>query len=221
MPCPLTSNADYPDYLKKILKEIDIGNDEDLKDCVCKLVTPVTDEGCTILDEDNKVGLFPGCLVIEDNGLQLFTLKEIMEIYWKTKSFTLDVNFNYDDGKSKSFTIEMPYVESTSGKEKVCPNAVYQKIGGVPGLGGYVEVYPNPRKKNEEENLYSLDIALFVQFSWEIYTPDPPLYAISRWYTTFGSDEGTFNGKNINYSGGFDEDTHTMGSSTFKLTANF
>jgi len=221
MPCALTEPNNYPDYLKSILKEIDAGSDDELKDCACSLKTPTTDEGCPITDSDGKVGLFPGCLVIEDNGLQLFTLKEIMEIYWKTKSFTLNVDFNYDDGESKSFTIKMPYVGSTSGKEKVCPNAVYQKIGGVPGLGGYVEVYPNPRKKNEEENLYSLDIAVFVQFSWEVDTPTPdPLYAISRWFTG-GPNQGTFNGKNINYDGGFDEQRHTMGSSTFKLTANF
>ena len=221
MPCALTSDADYPDYLKSILKEIEVGNDEKLQACACSLKTPITDEGCPITDSDGKLGLFPECLVIEDNGLQLFTLKEIMEIYWKTKSFTLNVNFNYDDGESKSFTIEMPYVGSTSGKEKVCPSAVYQKIEGVPGLGGYVEVYPNPRKKNEEENLYSLDITAFVQFSWEVYSPDPPLYAISQWQVGGGDRQGTLNGKNINYSGGFDEERHTMGSSILKLTANF
>ena len=94
MPCALTSDADYPDYLKSILKEIDIGDDDELKNCACKLVTPVTDGGCEILDEDKKVGAFPFCSTLVTDGVGedteyplKLTLKQAMNLYWQTTSW--------------------------------------------------------------------------------------------------------------------------------------
>ena len=94
MPCALTSDADYPDYLKKILKEIDVGDDEKLKACACKLVTPLTDEGCEILDEDKKLGAFPFCIPLVENGVGdntdyplKLTLKQAMNLYWETTTW--------------------------------------------------------------------------------------------------------------------------------------
>ena len=96
MPCALTSNAAYPDYLKKILKEIDEGDDEGAKACACKLVTPVTNEGCEILDEDNKTLAFPFCMpeqspelyegYISSIGL---SYKQAMKLYWTQKPFNI------------------------------------------------------------------------------------------------------------------------------------
>jgi hypothetical protein len=97
MPCPLTSGADYPDYLKSILKEIEAGNDENLKACACSLKTPTTNGVCPILGEDNKVGAFPFCLTIEEDtssvgdGTQYpikLTLAQAMNLYWNSKKFT-------------------------------------------------------------------------------------------------------------------------------------
>lgn len=95
MPCALADNADYPDYLKSILKEIEAGNDEELKACACSLKTPTTDEGCPILDENNKIGAFPFCWEFTEdlskvgngtfNPLKL-TLKDAMWLYWQSKN---------------------------------------------------------------------------------------------------------------------------------------
>ena len=101
MPCALTSGADYPDYLKSILKEIDAGNDEALKVCACALKSPVTDGGCTILDEDDKIVAFPFCLPTETIANNNFyydsemtvsiglSYKQAMNIYWKRKAFNM------------------------------------------------------------------------------------------------------------------------------------
>jgi len=100
MPCALTSNTDYPGYIKAILKEIDAGNDETLKACACSLKTPVTDEGCPILDEDGKVGAFPFCWTQSDiSGVGANTrwpvgvsLKQAMNLYWNTLGFSIKTN---------------------------------------------------------------------------------------------------------------------------------
>lgn len=94
MACALTPGADYPDYLKNILTEINSGNDNDLKACACSLKSPVTDEGCTILDEDGKIGAFPFCSTLVTDGVGdntdyplKLTLKQMMKLYWQTSTW--------------------------------------------------------------------------------------------------------------------------------------
>lgn len=105
MPCALTSPNDYPDYLKIILKEIELGNDENLKIAACSLQAPITQEGCPIVDENGKIGAFPFCwtytndpTLIGDgtfNPLKL-TLKDAMNLYWQTKSFEQKISYRDD-----------------------------------------------------------------------------------------------------------------------------
>ena len=92
MPCAI--NSDYPDYLNSILKEIAAGNDTTLKNCACALRSPVTDEGCPVVDEDGKVGGFPFCWNLVSEGevgyntyypLKM-TMKQAMSLYWNSKS---------------------------------------------------------------------------------------------------------------------------------------
>ena len=104
MPCALTETDNYPDYLKKILKEIDVGDDDELKDCACKLVTPTTDEGCPITDSDGKLVAFPFCLsdtnpnlgnenvfYISDIGM---SYKDAMKLYWKRDPINISFQAN-------------------------------------------------------------------------------------------------------------------------------
>ena len=214
MPCALTSGEDYPDYLKKILKEIDEGDDEDLKECACKLKSPVTDEGCYILDEDNKVAAFPGCLVKEEVYGQVFTLKEIMKLYWMTKDITLKMDFiwgyfpnggpfNGSFGGTLSF-VEMQPLRSKKNIEKVCPLGIYK------GAVGELAISPTPRKKGEED-LYSLDIdgyGFVVQGS-----------IVPGWMFSMGRPNGVMEGRGFTW--GFDETGPEPISAIFKLTANF
>ena len=105
MPCALTeTDKDYPDYLKKILKEIDVGNDDELKDCACSLKTLTTDEGCPITDSDGKLVAFPFCLndtnpnlgnenvfYISDIGM---SYKDAMKLYWKRDPINISFQAN-------------------------------------------------------------------------------------------------------------------------------
>jgi hypothetical protein len=98
MPCALTEPDNYPGYLKSILKEIAAGNDDNLKTCACSLTSPVTDEGCVIVDEDGKVGAFPFCCSLVTDGVGnntsyplKLTLKQAMLLYWQTIDFTHNI----------------------------------------------------------------------------------------------------------------------------------
>ena len=103
MPCALTEPDNYPDYLKKILKEIASGDDEEAKACACKLKTPVTEDGCLITDSDGKLLAFPFCLrdtnpnlgsepfATSDIGL---SYKDAMKLYWKRDPINISFQAN-------------------------------------------------------------------------------------------------------------------------------
>ena len=92
MACAITEPGNYPDYLKAILKKIAVGNDDEAKACACSLISPTTDEGCLITDEDGKLLAFPFCLDttapnIDPNYQSLdlaLTYKQAMKFYWAT-----------------------------------------------------------------------------------------------------------------------------------------
>lgn len=130
MPCALTSNADYPDYLKSILSAINAGDDNQLKACACQLGTPLSQDGCPILDEDGKLGAFPFCIpeapnsIPCENGggnapfLSMFneiSLKNLMRLYWTTQ--TIDVAFSAEICTNKRQTLKR---STTEQKRLVC-----------------------------------------------------------------------------------------------------
>lgn len=106
MACSLTSNSNYPDYLKSILKEIDIGNDEDLKDCACGLrsyidvnVKPYVLPYCvtSVNGEDNELYTTLNDYLISQGAtttLQPIDPQKMMELQFKYKGFTLNINGN-------------------------------------------------------------------------------------------------------------------------------
>jgi hypothetical protein len=89
MGCALTEPNNYPDYLKKILKEIEVGNDKELKDCACSLISPRTEDGCLMVDENGKIGAFPDCISDDPPPYNYpsGSLKDIMTFYWRVKKF--------------------------------------------------------------------------------------------------------------------------------------
>ena len=94
MPCALTEPGNYPDYLKSILKRIDVENDTESKTCACSLRTPVDDEGCPITDSDGKLGAFPFCstagsLLRDEYALDL---KDTMSAFWRVKAWKYTIN---------------------------------------------------------------------------------------------------------------------------------
>lgn len=107
MPCALTSDFEYPDYLKNVFKEISAGNNESLKVCVCQLKTPVDEDGCPIFDENGKIGVFPFCIAKTNSDPKSFvlnavgptfikpyqvglSLKQLMNLYWRFKDFRIN-----------------------------------------------------------------------------------------------------------------------------------
>ena len=101
MACALTEPGNYPDYIKNMLKGINVGNDTDLKNCACSLRTPLTDEGCPVIDKDGKVGVFRACIYknLECYGSEFdypcpanWTLKNAMDIHWRIKTIQVQVS---------------------------------------------------------------------------------------------------------------------------------
>lgn len=107
MPCPtLQQPLDFPKYLLNIFKEVDIGKDENLKKCNCKLHIPYKkfDTACKEIiyqfsaDKRYIKGGFPFCNIkYSENdpsvgpGTQYpirLTLEQAMNLYWNSKYFT-------------------------------------------------------------------------------------------------------------------------------------
>jgi hypothetical protein len=94
MGCALTEPDDYPNYLKKILKEIELGNDKKLKACACSLITPVNNDGCPILDSNKKIAAFPFCIEEVESITEGFigTLEQMMTIWWRVKKWKIKIS---------------------------------------------------------------------------------------------------------------------------------
>jgi len=100
MPCG-TSNSNYPDYLKSIIKAIEAGNDETLKACACNL------RSC--IGVDTLRYFLPTCVYNPVDHPQLYTEvvnagipllpvdpQKIMELFFKYKSFDVQLFGNKD-----------------------------------------------------------------------------------------------------------------------------
>lgn len=97
MPCPIIDNQKFPDYLERVLKRIQVENDNNLKSCACQLATPAVD-GCPIIFDSNKAGAFKGCLNRDDSLVytvydafntsetSITESKDSMAIWWLLKS---------------------------------------------------------------------------------------------------------------------------------------
>ena len=136
MPCAITSPDNYPDYLKKILKEINVEANKKQQSCGCRLVDVLDSEGeCVLLDEDGKKATFPFCIEEAPNTVECLeganwgsnvpfldaslevSLKDLMKLYWQTKK--IKVNFN-----SNIITSPVEIKRNTTEqKELVCDTA--------------------------------------------------------------------------------------------------
>ena len=138
MPCSFP-NASFPSYLTSILKEIDNGNDNDLKGCVCLLNVPTTSAGSCITDRNGKNGAFPFCLI---NGKPAetgpdtdypisFNLADLSKWYWTGDKYKIKINWNGtergDCGRSGAETQttnfdfqESDFLAEKDKKKRVC-----------------------------------------------------------------------------------------------------
>jgi len=101
MACGSNSKANFPSYLKSILKDIDNGNDNELKSCACSLKIPTTNAGCFISDRGIN-GAFPFCLINgtpEETGPNTyypisFKLADLMKWYWTGDKYKIKINWS-------------------------------------------------------------------------------------------------------------------------------
>ena len=121
MPCSVTSENDLPDYLKSIIKEIDIGDDDELKDCLCDLRTYV--------DTNSKRYTIPYCVYNAVDDQELYNAlsevdppliltpvedpQKLMELYFKYKSFDIELSGN----NGIQYSCEEAIDDSATGKE--------------------------------------------------------------------------------------------------------
>lgn len=90
MPCAAINNVDDRDYIKSLKTNVLVGNDDEEKACLCQCKVPTTSEGCPILDENNKVGLFPFCIpLVNPSSVGANTaypvkmkLNQVMDLFW-------------------------------------------------------------------------------------------------------------------------------------------
>jgi len=100
MPCG-TSNSNYPDYLKSIIKAIEVGNDETLKACACSLRS--------FIGVDTLRYFLPTCVYnpvdhpevyseVLNAGIPLLPVdpQKLMELFFKYKSFDVQLFGNAD-----------------------------------------------------------------------------------------------------------------------------
>ena len=111
-PCPVIKDYyDYPDYVKKLIKEAEQSKDKELQECLCKLRTPLDKDHCIIQDEDKKIVVFPFCLTdtaplnLPDGTIAdlALTYKQAMELFWKPVK---DKTLKFDISAKGSCTCE-------------------------------------------------------------------------------------------------------------------
>jgi len=183
MPCPLIEPDNYPDYIKRILKTIDVGDDKQLKDCACSLRSPLTTEGCPAIDGDGKIGLLPFCVEeSEDSKHALWSLEKVMEMYWRVRTWRFTANGvervyqDPDDGEDYDvpFSTTIEGVTSTDGdgntitkQEKlVCPAGFYVQYEDGHRGGKEVEIGFNSgtvRPPKKVDDLYDSSIYGYVR----------------------------------------------------------
>lgn len=130
MPCSSTGSSNYPIYINDLLKQINVGNDYQLKSCACQLKTVVDSDGCPILDEDGKMGIFPFCInddpsptILCGDGSSVpfseqytkLTLKQLMTLYWRVKKIKTNLN-----SQLLNNNLEMERADVTNQKDLVC-----------------------------------------------------------------------------------------------------
>jgi hypothetical protein len=164
MPCGATSNGNYPDYLKSILKKIAVGKDDDLRACACSLRSPLTTAGCLAIGGDGKIGAFPFCTEESANSkYALWPLEKAMETYWKVRSWNFTGGgvirtYNYpEDGQNTDSpfstsvygitSVDIDYNPNTEQSNLVCGSSFYINYWGEYGDGTIGEIGFSQGKK--------------------------------------------------------------------------
>ena len=157
-PCPFIKDYyDYPDYVKKLIKEAEQSKDEELQACLCRLRKPLDKDHCIIQDEDNKIVVFPFCLKEEaPSGLPkgtiadlALTYKQAMELFWKPVK---DKTLKFDIKAKGSCTCEQGKGSVTGNNNLASDKRDLKSV--ICGLGIGVEISrdDDPRATNHMDS---------------------------------------------------------------------
>jgi hypothetical protein len=159
----------FPSYLDNLIKEIEQGSDKNKKQCACSLKVQRNNDGCPILDDDDKAGGFNECLNIgtppesgpDTNYPFSMNLSEISKIYWQGKKWKMTFsvsswNETGDCGRSSVFSQdgtnnpkESNIIAPEDLKERIC-SASFQTAST--SVNGKSKVKPNSVNPCEEES---------------------------------------------------------------------
>jgi hypothetical protein len=159
----------FPSYLDQLIKEIEDGNDKSKKQCACSLKVPRKEDGCAILDENDKAAGFNECLTIgnpPESGIDTnypfsINLSKISKIYWQGKKWKMNFsvsswNETADCGRKSTFTQDgennpkdANIITPEDLKERIC-SASFQV--GSTSVNGKYKVVPNKTNPCEEES---------------------------------------------------------------------
>lgn len=182
MPCPLLESDDYPDYIKSILKEIDAGNDEELKACACSFLKTVLDDQqeCAEQMTDGKLAIFPFCIIDTETDPTTISVPGSPDNYW-----IYPVGMSLDD---LMLFYWQNYEVSLNGRDMIsCPDLVPSNVGPCGDirkkyLGSYGE------KSAEKSNVkYLVCPSVFTAHQNRTCVPNEQLYecdqchAINEW----------------------------------------
>lgn len=187
MPCPIIENAKYPNYLETILKTIQVENNDELKSCACNLVSPTRLDGCPIIFDTNKLGLFKSCLdrdsslvytvydSFETFETSIVDSKNSLAIWWLLKSikFTATWDIYIDEFNNGSGVDTYEISNGTNGigeeyltirpKKRVCLNS--ERFFSTPPPSLNTSIYSSvwPFILNDEEIAVSLSFSVLAE----------------------------------------------------------
>jgi len=153
---------EVPSYLRQILSEINNGDNDELKSCACQMQAVRSPDGCLILDRDNRIALFPFCLLLgtpPETGPGTdypvsFNLTDFGKWYWTGDKFK--INFTWsgtergDCGRNSVFTQngnfgpqESDFITEKDKKKRVCNIGNSSSLGSATTNGQAVYYWPN------------------------------------------------------------------------------
>lgn len=180
------SDISFPSYLDSLIKEIEYGNDNNKKDCACSLKIPKKENGCPILDSNNKAGAFNECLIIgnppstgPDTDFPFsMNLADISKIYWQGKKWKITFSVGSwketgDCGRTSTFTQdgqndpkESNIITPEDLKERICSANFQQANTTVQGKVKARYNETNPCKEvSESESTASFSVSVEIDLA--------------------------------------------------------
>jgi hypothetical protein len=179
------SDISFPSYLDSLIKEINYGTSNAKKNCVCNLKIPKKEDGCPVLDSNNKAAGFNECLIIDNppstgpdtNFPFSMNLADISKIYWQGKKWKMTFSVSSwdetgDCGRKSTFSQDgtnnpkdTNIITPEDLKERIC-SASFQTAST--SVNGKVKFKPNGTNPCEEASESEADASFSVSVTIDL-----------------------------------------------------